>query len=201
MKIFCIGRNYLAHIEELANEKPDQPLIFMKPSTALLREGKPFYIPDFSSEIHFECEWVLRVRKHGKAIDPQFALDYIDKMTLGIDFTARDIQTRAKEKSHPWELAKAFDYSAAIGDWISFDPAFDYHEFTLYKNGQIAQRGDTRHMMFSLTEIITFISRYFTLQKGDLIFTGTPAGVGPVKTGDQLEGHFNGQKVLTCRIK
>lgn len=201
MKIFCIGRNYLAHIEELANEKPDQPLIFMKPSTALLREEKPFFIPDFSNEIHFECEWVLRISQHGKAIAPKFALDYIDKMTLGIDFTARDLQTRAKEKSHPWELAKAFDHSAAIGDWQVFDRELGYHEFTLHKNGELAQQGDTRHMMFSLPEIIAFLSRYFTLQKGDLIFTGTPAGVGPIQSGDLLEGALNGRKVLKCSIK
>jgi 2-keto-4-pentenoate hydratase/2-oxohepta-3-ene-1,7-dioic acid hydratase in catechol pathway len=201
MKIFCIGRNYLAHIEELENEKPDQPLIFMKPSTALLREAKPFFIPDFSSDIHFECEWVVRIAKHGKAISTEFALDYIDTMTLGIDFTARDIQSDLKEKGQPWEIAKAFDYSAAIGQWLPFDPKAAFHEFSLNKNGTEVQHGDTRHMMFTLPEIIAYLSRFFTLQKGDLIFTGTPAGVGPVQKGDVLAGTLNGEQVLKCSIK
>jgi len=201
MKIFCVGRNYLAHVEELANEKPDQPLIFMKPATALLREGKPFFIPSFSKQVHFECEWVVRICKHGKAIAPKYAYNYIDKMTLGIDFTARDIQSKAKAKGQPWELAKAFDYSAAIGNWQPFDPDFNYHIFTLQKNGEPAQRGDTRQMMFTLSEIIAFISGYFTLQKGDLIFTGTPSGVGPVQPGDRLEGFLNELHTLSCLIK
>lgn len=201
MKIFCIGRNYIDHVRELKNEKPDAPVVFMKPSTALLREGKPFYLPDFSENIHFECEWVLKVGRHGKSIQPEFAQKYIAEMTLGIDFTARDLQDRAKEKRHPWELAKAFDHSAAIGDWRPYLADRSDFEFSLSKNGEEVQRGNTRRMMFSLPDIISFLSTYFTLQKGDLIFTGTPAGVGPIRKGDLLEGTLEGDKVLRCPIK
>jgi len=201
MKIFCIGRNYIDHVLELKNEKPDAPVVFMKPSTALLREDKPFFYPDFSKNIHFECEWVIKVARHGKAIHPEFAHKYISEMTLGIDFTARDLQDQAKENRHPWELAKAFDHSAAIGDWRSYNPDRSDFEFFLSKNGEEVQRGNTRQMMFSLPEIISFLSTFFTLQKGDVIFTGTPAGVGPVQKGDLLEGTLEGDKVLHCPIK
>lgn len=201
MKIFCIGRNYAEHIEELQNERPDQPLIFMKPATALLKEGKAFYIPEFSKEIHFECELVVRIAKHGKAIDAQFAPDYIDKITLGIDFTARDLQNRLKQKGHPWEIAKGFDHSACIGEFVNVEKPLDQLEFSLYKNGKKVQFGRTAQMLFTIPELISYLSQFFTLQKGDLIFTGTPAGVGPVQQGDVLEGKLLDENLLRCAIK
>jgi 2-keto-4-pentenoate hydratase/2-oxohepta-3-ene-1,7-dioic acid hydratase in catechol pathway len=201
MKIFCIGRNYVKHIEELKNERPDQPLVFMKPATALLREGKPFYLPDFSKEIHFECELVVKVGKHGKAISPDFAHKYIESYSLGIDFTARDIQSQLKEKGHPWEIAKAFDHSACIGDFIKLHKPPEEIEFELIKNGERAQYGQTSKMLFPIPALIAYLSSYFTLQKGDLIFTGTPEGVGPVQKGDELIGKLEGEKLMHCEIK
>ena len=201
MKIFCIGRNYTEHIEELKNERPEQPLIFMKPATALLRESKPFYLPEFSEDIHFECELVIRIGKHGKAIRKEFAADYIDGFTLGIDFTARDLQSRLKEKGHPWEIAKAFDHSAAVGDFMGLDKPLNEIEFFLHKNGDRVQHGQTAQMLFPIEDLIAYLSEYFTLQKGDLIFTGTPKGVGPVRKGDVLKGTLEDKEVLYCEIK
>lgn len=201
MKVFCIGRNYAAHIEELKNERPDNPLVFMKPATALLREGKPFYIPDFSDDIHFECELVVRIGKHGKAISPEFAPDYIDGFSLGIDLTARDLQSQLKEKGQPWEIAKAFDHSAPVGEFIELDKPLDGIEFTLEKNGTQVQLGNTKNMLFPIPGIIAYLSNYFTLQKGDLIFTGTPEGVGPVSKGDVFKGNLEGNDVLLCEIR
>ncbi len=202
MKIICIGRNYIDHAKELNNPVPKAPIIFMKPSTALLKDGKPFYHPDFSKNIHYELEVVLKVSKNGKAISEKFASDYYDEIGLGIDFTARDIQDVCKEKGHPWEVAKAFDNSAVLGSFIHKTQLNTKEiKFQLQKNGQIAQDGNTKDLIFSFEYLISFISQYFTLQKGDLIYTGTPAGVGKISTGDHYIGLMEGNKILDCRIK
>jgi acylpyruvate hydrolase len=202
MKIICIGRNYIDHAKELNNPVPKNPIIFMKPSTALLKDSKPFYHPDFSENIHHELEVVLKVSKNGKAIDVKYASDYYDAIGLGIDFTARDIQDKCKEKGHPWEIAKAFDHSAVIGEFIDKEKLnVSAIKFQLFKNGDLTQDGNTNDLIFNFGYLISYISRYFTLQKGDLIFTGTPAGVGKVSIGDHLEGYLEGSKMLDCRIK
>ncbi|MEM7574864.1 MAG: fumarylacetoacetate hydrolase family protein [Bacteroidota bacterium] len=208
MKIFCIGRNYAAHAAEMNAERPDQPMIFMKPPTALLVNNKPFYIPDFTQNVHHEIELVIRVTKNGRHIDPQFAADYIDAIGLGIDFTARDLQAKLKAKGHPWEISKGFDSSAPIsGEFLSLhefsDPAAI--EFGLRKNGEEVQLGNTKDLLFPFEELIVYISKYFRLQKGDLIFTGTPEGVGQIQIGDELTGYVRtkvGEKLmLSCRVK
>jgi acylpyruvate hydrolase len=202
MKIICIGRNYIDHAKELNNPVPKNPIIFMKPSTALLKDSKPFYHPDFSENIHHELEVVLKVSKNGKAIDEKYASDYYDAIGLGIDFTARDIQDKCKEKGHPWEIAKAFDHSAVIGEFIDKEKLnVSAIKFQLFKNGDLTQEGNTNDLIFNFGYLISYISGYFTLQKGDLIFTGTPAGVGKVSIGDHLEGYLEGSKMLDCRIK
>jgi acylpyruvate hydrolase len=202
MKIFCIGRNYLEHAKELNNAVPTKPVVFMKPPTALLLDGKPFYYPDFTKNCHYELEIVLKISKNGKAIQQEFAHRYYDKIALGIDFTARDVQDEMKAKSLPWELAKAFDNSAVLSDFVPLDN-FDKNNihFNLTKNGETVQNGTTADLIFSFDTLIAFISQYFTLQQGDLIYTGTPAGVGPVVVGDKLEGFLEGQPLLTCEIK
>ncbi len=203
MKIFCIGRNYADHAKELNNPVPAEPIIFMKPPTALVVNNKPFYYPNFTQDLHYEGEIVLRICKNGRSVQPEFAHRYYDAVAFGIDFTARDVQERLKQKGHPWEIAKAFDHSAPISPWIPLEELpnpKDIH-FQLKKNGQIAQDGHTRDMLFSFEALIVHISRYFTLQKSDLIFTGTPAGVGPVQIGDVLEGFIEGRHMLTCTIK
>ncbi len=202
MKIICIGRNYIDHAKELNNPVPKNPIIFMKPSTALLKDSKPFYHPDFSENIHHELEVVLKVSKNGKAIDEKYANDYYDAIGLGIDFTARDIQDKCKEKGHPWEIAKAFDHSAVIGEFIDKEKLnVSAIKFQLFKNGDLSQDGNTKDLIFNFGYLISYISGYFTLQKGDLIFTGTPAGVGKVSIEDHLEGYLEGSKMLDCRIK
>ena len=203
MKIICVGRNYIAHAAELNNPVPDEPLLFMKPSTALLREGKPFYIPDFTNEVHYELELVVKICKNGKYIEKEFASTYYEEMTLGIDFTARDLQKRLKEKGHPWEIAKGFDYSAAIGKWIPFTDQMKKQpqKFMMKKNGETVQDGNTEHMIFPIDDLIVYMSKYFKLQFGDLIFTGTPAGVGKIEIGDQFEGFLGENKLLQCKIK
>lgn len=202
MKIICIGRNYSEHAAELNNPVPQQPIIFMKPSTALLTENRAFYHPEFSKNIHYELEVVLKIKKNGKYIQENFAGDYFDMIGLGIDFTARDIQDKCKEKGHPWEIAKAFDHSAAVSE---FYPLSAYNResirFNLDKNGTTVQIGDTVDLIFNFNFLISYISQYFTLQQGDLIFTGTPAGVGKVEIGDHLTGYLEGQPVLECLIK
>lgn len=202
MKIICIGRNYAEHAKELKNEVPTSPLVFMKPSTALLTDGKPFYHPDFSSNIHYELEIVLKISKNGKAIQQEFAASYYEEVGLGIDFTARDLQDTLKSKGSPWELAKAFDHSACVG---AFTPksALDMSalHFQLLKNGHVVQNGDTSDLIFSFDYIISYVSKFITLQKGDLIFTGTPAGVGKIEIGDQYIGVLEGNEVLNCSIK
>ncbi|WP_236979907.1 fumarylacetoacetate hydrolase family protein [Membranihabitans maritimus] len=201
MKIFCVGRNYTAHAQELDNPVPDEPLIFTKPSTALLTHNQDFRFPDFSEEIHYEGEVVIRISKTGKDISPMEAQYYFDQIAFGIDFTARDIQRKLKEKGHPWEIAKGFDGSAAISSFLSINNVLeDNIYFETLRNGLAVQTGNTRDMIFSYTDIIVYLSKYFTLEVGDIIFTGTPEGVGPVRPGDLLEGVIDGRKVLSCKI-
>ncbi|MFT5724293.1 MAG: 2-keto-4-pentenoate hydratase/2-oxohepta-3-ene-1,7-dioic acid hydratase in catechol pathway [Bacteroidia bacterium] len=202
MKIICVGRNYKKHAEELGNNVPDEPVLFMKPDSAILRQRDAFYIPDFSSDIHYEAEIVIKLNRLGKKIQTKFASKYYAEFTLGIDFTARDVQTKLKEKGLPWEKAKAFDNSAVLGKWLNVED-FDIQQldFELHKNGALVQKGNTQNMLFSIDEIIEHASQFYTLKIGDLIYTGTPEGVGPVKPGDTLEGFVQGQKVLSVRVK
>ena len=203
MKIICIGRNYAAHIEELKNEKPGKPVVFLKPDTALLKGGAPFYYPDFSSNIHHEIELVLKISKEGKYIQPQFAHRYFEEIGLGIDFTARDLQDQCKAKGLPWEIAKAFNGSAPIGEFKSVAELGDLNniDFQLEINGELRQKGNTSLMLFDFATIISYVSQFFTLKKGDLIYTGTPAGVGPVQTGDVLIGFIGNEKMLHVEVK
>jgi len=204
MKIICIGRNYVAHASELGNEVPAEPVIFMKPDSALLRNNDPFYIPPWTNDVHYELELVVRINKLGKAIEKQFAGRYYSEIGLGIDFTARDLQNKLKEKGLPWERAKAFDYSAAISPvfvQVSSLPDRQSVKFQLKLNGKTVQNGDSALMIFPVDELIEQVSKYFTLKIGDYIFTGTPAGVGPVKIGDHLEGFLEGQKLLDFMVK
>ncbi|MGE4587631.1 MAG: fumarylacetoacetate hydrolase family protein [Mangrovibacterium sp.] len=204
MKIICIGRNYSEHVRELRNDFPKEPVIFMKPDSALLRNNEPFYIPSFSREVHYECELVVRIRRLGSHVDPRFACRYYEEIGLGIDFTARDLQNRLIAEGLPWEKAKGFDRSAVIGS--SFIPKKELPDpvsirFELKKNGQTVQHGDSAHMLFPVDELISWVSRYFTLKIGDLIYTGTPAGVGPVAIGDRLEGFLEGRKMFDFPVK
>lgn len=203
MKIIAIGRNYAAHAKELNNPVPGKPVIFLKPDTALLKDNKPFYIPDFSNNIHFELEVVLKISKEGKHISEKFANKYYEEVGLGIDFTARDIQNEHKEKGLPWELAKAFDNSAAVSGFIPVSEFTDLNnlDFELKINDEIRQQGNTGMMLFSYNYIIAFVSQYITLKKGDLIFTGTPEGVGQVHPGDKLAATLNGRELLNFDIK
>ncbi len=203
MKIIAIGRNYAAHAKELNNAIPTKPIIFLKPDTAVLKDNKPFYIPDFSSDIHYELEIVLKVCKEGKHITEKFAANYYDEIGLGIDFTARDIQSEHKEKGLPWELAKAFDNSAAVSNFLpkaDFATMYDLH-FELQINKETRQNGHTANLLFSFEKIIAFVSQYITLKKGDLIFTGTPEGVGKVNPGDHLEAWLEGKQLLDFGVK
>ncbi|MDR6301474.1 fumarylacetoacetate hydrolase family protein [Mesonia maritima] len=204
MKIICVGRNYTEHIAELKNEKPEEPVIFLKPDTAVLLKKQPFFIPDFSSNIHYEVELLVRIKKVGKYIQEKFAHKYYDEIGLGIDFTARDLQQQLKEKGLPWEKAKGFDGSAVIGErWFSKKVFKNIDEipFSLKKNGKIVQQTDTSHMLFKIDELIAYISRYFTLKIGDVIFTGTPAGVGKVQKDDTLEGFIDEESVFSINVK
>ena len=203
MKIIGIGRNYVKHILELKNEVPTEPIFFLKPDTALLPSGNAFYIPDFSKEIHYEAELVLRINKEGKNIAKEFSSRYYDQITVGIDFTARDIQDKQKAKGLPWEPAKAFDHSAPVGELISMKDLNDSESisFHLEINGKIVQEGNSNLMIYSFDLIISYISKFVTLRKGDLIFTGTPAGVGPVQAGDVLEVFLENKKLLKVPVK
>ncbi|RZK65939.1 MAG: FAA hydrolase family protein [Pedobacter sp.] len=203
MKIIAIGRNYAAHAKELNNPVPGKPVIFLKPDTALLKDNKPFYIPEFSNNIHFELEVVLKVCKEGKHIAEKFASKYFDEVGLGIDFTARDIQAEHKEKGLPWELAKAFDSSAAVSNFLPKEEFADLKnlDFELSINDQVRQQGNTSLMLFSYEYLISFVSKYITLKKGDLIFTGTPEGVGQVFPGDKLQANLAGRPLLNFEIK
>ena len=202
MKIICIGRNYGAHAKELGNEVPDKPVIFCKPDTAVLKNNEPFYLPNFSKDIHHEIEVVVKIDKMGKSIAPQFAHKYYSEFTLGVDFTARDLQTELKGKGLPWELAKAFDHSAVLGEFVKKDTCdLNQLEFNLYKNDALVQHGNTKDMLFSIDAIISFVSFYFTLKTGDLIFTGTPAGVGAVAIGDRLIGKTEAVEFFNFEVK
>lgn len=203
MKIIAIGRNYADHAKELNNPVPAQPVIFMKPDTALLKDNKPFYLPDFSEDVQHEIEIVLKISKEGKHINEKFAQNYYEEIALGIDFTARDIQQKHKEKGLPWELAKAFDNSAPVSVFLSksqFANIYDVN-FKLTVNQQIRQTGSTKSLLFSFEYLIAFVSKYITLKKGDLIFTGTPQGVAKVNVGDRLEGYLEDQKLLDFYVK
>lgn len=202
MKILCVGRNYTEHAKELGNAVPENPVIFSKPDTALLKNGEPFYHPDFSSDIHHEVELVIKISKMGKKIQPKFARNYFNEIGLGIDFTARDTQSKLKEKGLPWELAKAFDGSAPIGEFINVEGKdLSNINFSLKKNGEVVQQGNTSQMIFPFEEIVSFVSQYFTLKVGDLIYTGTPAGVSKINIGDKLEGFVEDQPMLVCEVK
>ncbi|MEQ1552567.1 MAG: fumarylacetoacetate hydrolase family protein [Ferruginibacter sp.] len=203
MKIFCIGRNYVAHAKELGNEVPTEPVVFMKPKSALLQSENPFFYPIFTNELHYECELVLRISKNGKNINANQALSFVDAITVGLDFTARDIQDELKKKGLPWEKAKAFDNSAVVGNFIPLtkDLKVQNIEFSLMKNNEKVQHGFSNNMIFNFADIISNISNYFTINIGDLIFTGTPAGVGECSVEDKLEGFLGNEKMFSVNIK
>jgi len=202
MKIICIGRNYAKHIEELKNERPTEPVIFLKPDSAILPKKTPFFIPAFTDEIHYEVEILVKINKVGKFIEPKFAPKYYDEIGLGIDFTARSLQSQLKAKGLPWEKAKAFDGSAVIGDFYPKEQ-FDLAQikFQLIKNGETVQDGNSKWMLWRIDDLISYVSQFFTLKKGDIIFTGTPEGVGQVNPDDQLVGILEGKKVFEIKVK
>ncbi|MFN5149470.1 MAG: fumarylacetoacetate hydrolase family protein [Flavobacteriia bacterium] len=203
MKIICIGRNYADHAMEMKSEVPKSPVFFMKPDTSLLKDGADFYIPDFTNDLHYECELVVKIDKAGKNIAEKFAPKYYSKVTLGIDFTARDLQQQCKENGLPWEIAKSFEHSAPISnEWIDVKELdLNNTHFALNQNGKTVQKGHTADMIFSIDKIIAYVSRFMTLKTGDLIFTGTPAGVGPVKIEDKLEGYLEDKKMFEFTVK
>lgn len=203
MKIICIGRNYAAHAHELNNAVPESPVFFMKPDTAMLLKNNPFFYPDFTQDLHFETEIVLKINKNGRNIDPGFAQRYYNEISVGIDFTARDLQNNCKAKGLPWEIAKSFDQSAPIGKFIELDSLSDSKKinFWLDINKERRQTGCTHDMLFNFDQIIAYVSRFVTLRIGDFIFTGTPAGVGPTKIGDHFEAYIEGQKLLDFNVK
>lgn len=203
MKIICIGRNYVKHIEELQNERPDEPVIFLKPETAVVLKKFPFVIPEFTDDVHHEVEVLVKITKVGKYIDAKFAHKYYEEIGLGIDFTARDLQAKLKEKGLPWEKAKAFDGSAVVGEFVPKSEFADVNNinFELTSNGNVVQSGNTQHMLWKIDEIIAYVSQYFTLKKGDIIFTGTPEGVAKVNPEDVLEGFIEGKKLFRIQVK
>lgn len=203
MKIICVGRNYTDHIEELKNEKPADPVLFLKPDTSILLKKQPFFIPDFSQNVHHEVEILVKIKKIGKHIDRKFAHKYYDEIGLGIDFTARDLQASLKEKGLPWEKAKAFDGAAVIGTFLPKDTfkSVDDINFSLEKNGEIIQKTSTKLMLWKIDELIEYISKYFTLKIGDVIFTGTPAGVAKVDPDDKLKGYIEDKEVFSIKVK
>lgn len=202
MKIICVGRNYVAHAKELNNDVPSRPMLFMKPDSSVLHRERPFYYPDFSENIHYEAEIVLKICKNGRSIEKRFAHKYYNEMTIGLDLTARDLQAELKKKGHPWEIAKAFDNSAVLGQWIPFGDADPTNiNFRLERNGENVQIGNTGNMIFPFDELISYISRFFKLQMGDIIFTGTPAGVGPIAIEDRFQGFIEDQSLLNLLIK
>lgn len=203
MKIICIGRNYTKHIEELQNERPDEPVVFLKPDSAILLKQHPFVIPEFTNDVHHEVEILVKINKVGKYIEPKFAHNYYDEIGLGIDFTARDVQDKLKEKGLPWEKAKAFDGSAVIGEFLpksDFD-SLENINFELHNNGKTVQAGNSSHMLWKIDELIAYVSQFFTLKKGDIIFTGTPEGVSAVKPNDILEGFIQNKKLFRIQVK
>lgn len=203
MKIFCVGRNYVDHAKELNNPMPEQPVVFTKPPTAVIRNGQDFYIPDFSKNVHYEGELVIRIGKNGKNIAEKFAHKYINGITFGLDFTARDLQDYLKANKLPWDLAKGFDGAAAVGDWLPIEDFPNLHDisFRTVLNGETVQNGNSSLMMFNIEKMISFVSSYFTLQVGDLLYTGTPAGVGDLKAGDVLEGYIGDKHLLRTVVK
>ena len=203
MKIICIGRNYIDHIKELSNQKPLNPVVFLKPDSSIIAKNQNFIIPSFSNEIHHEVELVIKINKVGKHIDKSFSHKYYDEIGLGIDFTARDIQSNLKEKGHPWEKSKAFDSSCMVGNFLKKEKLEDISkiEFSLKKNNEIVQSGCSNDMLWTIDELISYVSQYFTLKIGDLIFTGTPSGVSKVESGDILEGYISSIKMFTLKVK
>jgi 2-keto-4-pentenoate hydratase/2-oxohepta-3-ene-1,7-dioic acid hydratase in catechol pathway len=203
MKLICIGRNYTEHIEELQNEKPTDPVVFLKPDTAILLKKQPFFIPDFSDDVHYEVEVLVKINRVGKHIDKKFAHKYYNEIGLGIDFTARDLQGKLKGKGLPWEKAKSFDGAAVIGNWMDKNELADVDNigFSLKKNDIIVQNGNTSHMLWKIDELIEYVSKYFTLKIGDIIFTGTPAGVGKVVANDKLKGFLEDKEMFSITVK
>src|SRR6476646_3131738 len=203
MKIFCVGRNYVAHAKELGNEVPEEPIIFMKPKSALLQAHTPFYYPEFTNELHYECELVLRISKNGKYIQDRFANKYYDAISVGIDFTARDIQNDLKAKGLPWEKAKAWDNSAVIGKWVPLANLKDKKSlnFGLKKNNELVQQGESKDMIFDFDYIVSYISNFFSINIGDLVFTGTPKGVGEIVVGDEIEGFIEQENLMSLDVK
>ena len=203
MKLICIGRNYAAHIDELNNERPAEPVVFIKPDSAVLPKEQDFYIPEFSDDVHYEVEVLVKIKKVGKHIAKEFAHKYYDEVGLGIDFTARDLQSQLKAKGLPWEKAKGFDGAAVVGKWLSKEKYENLDElgFTLLKNGEIVQNGDTSLMLWKIDELISYVSTYFTLKKGDIIFTGTPAGVGKVVANDYLQGRIEDEQIFAINVR
>lgn len=203
MKIICIGRNYVAHARELNNEVPDQPVFFMKPDSALVISNRPFFYPEFSQDVHHELEVVIRINRLGRSIEERYAHRYFNELALGVDFTARDLQAEQKKKGLPWEIAKGFDYSAPVSEFHPLEKFGDIHKlnFHLDVNGKTVQEGNTSLMIFSFEKIIAYVSRFMTLKTGDLIFTGTPAGVGPVAINDRLEAYLEGEKLMDFPVK
>ena len=203
MKLICIGKNYLKHIHELNSKKEDDPVIFLKPDTSVIQKKQPFFIPEFSSDIHYEVEIILKFNRVGKHIEPKFSKKYFDKISLGIDFTARDLQRKFKENGLPWDIAKGFDNSAMIGDWLSVDlfDDIDNINFRLEKNGEIVQKSNSSNMIWKIDQLISKASTFFTIKIGDIMFTGTPEGVGQVVENDLLEGYIDDKKVFSVRVK
>lgn len=203
MKIICVGRNYVDHIKELNNKKPKEPVLFLKPQTAIINKGQPFFIPSFSKEVHYELEVIIKINRLGKFIQKKFGYKYYDEIGLGIDFTARDMQLELKEKGLPWEKAKAFDGSCLIGKWKNKNDFnnIDDINFKLIKNNEIVQNSNTSLMIWKIDELIEYISKFFTLKIGDVIFTGTPSGVGKVQLNDNLKGYMNDHELLSINIK
>ncbi len=201
MKIICIGRNYKDHAKEMGKPVPDVPMFFLKPDSALLPKRNPFFIPDFSKEVHYEVELIYKIKKVGKSIDLKFSNNYYEEVGLGIDFTARDLQRKCKEKGHPWEIAKAFDQSALVGEEFLKINSKENINFSLHKNGEVVQKSSSDNMIFDIDEIISYVSKFMTLKIGDLIFTGTPSGVGSISIGDTLEGFINEKKIFKVNIK
>ena len=203
MKLICIGKNYLKHIHELNSKKEDDPVIFLKPDTSVIQKKQPFFIPEFSSDIHYEVEIILKFNRVGKHIESKFSKKYFDKISLGVDFTARDLQTKFKENGLPWDIAKGFDNSAMIGDWLSVDlfDDIDNINFRLEKNGEIVQKSNSSNMIWKIDQLISKASTFFTIKIGDIMFTGTPEGVGKVVENDLLEGYIDDKKVFSVRVK
>ncbi len=203
MKLICIGRNYAAHIQELDNDRPDEPVVFIKPDSSVLPKEQDFYIPEFSEEVHHEVELLVKIKKVGKHISPKFAAKYYDEISLGIDFTARDLQAKLKAKGLPWEKAKGFDGAAVIGKWIPKKKYENLQElgFSLLKNGEIVQKGNTALMLWEIDELIAYVSTFFTLKKGDILFTGTPSGVGRVQRNDYFEGWIENERIFEVKIR